>query len=274
LNGSFDAVINAVGVLNQFAEQDKAAAAYANAYLPHYLARITKDLDTQIIHMSTDCVFSGMTGGYTETSLRDGSTFYDRSKALGELEDEKNITIRTSIVGPDLNPNGIGLLNWFMRQSGEIEGYSKAMWTGMTTLELAKAMEAATLCRASGLYNLVNGESISKYHLLELFNTYLRDNEITIKPSDSLVSDKTLVRANFGFSHEVPSYESMIDSLANWMNFYADLYPHYSIRRNKPSSLMSQDSSYPPPPALCHPREATKPYDKDLSREPSDSQPA
>jgi dTDP-4-dehydrorhamnose reductase len=107
----YDAVINCIGILNQFAEQNKSLAAYLNAFFPHYLAEITDTTDTQIIHMSTDCVFSGKRGCYTEDDFRDGETFYDRSKALGELEDKKNITLRNSIVGPDINPNGIGLLN-------------------------------------------------------------------------------------------------------------------------------------------------------------------
>ena len=83
--------------------------------------------------MSTDCVFSGRRGGYTEKDFRDGETFYDRSKALGELEDDKNITLRNSIVGPDINPNGIGLFNWFMHQKDQVNGFSNTMWTGQTT---------------------------------------------------------------------------------------------------------------------------------------------
>ena len=101
--------------------------------------------------MSTDCVFSGKTGGYDESSLRDGETFYDRSKALGELENQKDLTFRNSIIGPDLNEEGIGLFNWFMKQTGEINGYTKAMWTGVTTLTLAKAMESAVQQGLTGL---------------------------------------------------------------------------------------------------------------------------
>ena len=114
-DGGFDSVINCVGLLNQFAQEQPAQAVFVNAYFPHALAEMTAHLDTQVIHMSTDCVFSGKQGGYREDSLRDGESFYDRSKALGELEDNKNLTFRCSIVGPDINPNGIGLLNWFMR---------------------------------------------------------------------------------------------------------------------------------------------------------------
>lgn len=116
--GHYDSVINCIGVLNQFAEQNHSLATFLNSYFPHFLAEVTEGTDTQVIHMSTDCVFSGKKGAYTETDFPDGETFYDRSKALGELNDGKNITLRNSIVGPDINPNGIGLLNWFLHQKG------------------------------------------------------------------------------------------------------------------------------------------------------------
>ena len=105
----FDTVINCIGILNQFAEKNKAVAVYLNSFFPHYLAQLTEGTDTQVIHMSTDCVFSGNRGHYKEDDLRDGTTFYDRSKALGEIENEKDLTLRQSIVGPDINPKGIGL---------------------------------------------------------------------------------------------------------------------------------------------------------------------
>ena len=112
--------------------------------------------------MSTDCVFSGKRGQYTEEDERDGKTFYDRSKALGEIEDGKNLTLRQSIVGPDIKVNGIGLLNWFMQQNGEVNGFTKAMWTGQTTLQLAMTMEVAAKEKAHGLYNSVRS-NISKW---------------------------------------------------------------------------------------------------------------
>ena len=149
-DGHYDSVINCIGILNQFAENNKALAVYLNAYLPHFLADVTSGSNTQVIHMSTDCVFSGKRGEYTEADLRDGETFYDRSKALGELENDKDITLRNSIVGPDINANGIGLLNWFLQQESSVSGYAKAMWTGQTTLQLAKTMEAAAKERLMG----------------------------------------------------------------------------------------------------------------------------
>lgn len=227
--GSFDTIINSVGILNQEAENDKASAAYVNAFFPHYLAKITENTTAQIIHMSTDCVFSGKIGNYTEESFKDGESFYDRSKALGELNDNKNLTLRNSIVGPDMKMNGIGLLNWFMLQKSEVNGYTKSLWTGQTTLQLAKTMEIAAKERVSGLINMVPPRNISKYELLRLFNRYIRHNELNINPVDGVVSDKTLVRTNFSFSYEMPDYETMIIELAEWMNCHKNLYPHYKL---------------------------------------------
>ena len=227
--GRFDSVINCIGILNQFAEENRELAVFLNSYLPHFLAEITKDMETQIIHMSTDCVFSGKRGDYTESDLRDGETFYDRTKALGELEDEKNITLRNSIVGPDMNENGIGLFNWFMKQNRTIKGYTRAMWTGLTTLELAKTMEQAAKKRASGLYNMVYSEPISKYDLLKLFNKYMRNDELNIEPFDEFVADKSLKRTRFDFDYTVPDYETMVSEMAEWIMNHKNYYPHYNL---------------------------------------------
>lgn len=227
--GKYDTVINCIGVLNQFAENDHALASYLNSYFPHFLAKVTEGTDTQVIQMSTDCVFSGKRGSYTEQDFPDGQTFYDRSKALGELNDSKNITLRNSIVGPDINPKGIGLLNWFMQKKGEINGYTKAMWTGQTTLQLAKTMEAAAKEKAHGLYNTVPDHSISKCDLCGLFNHYLRNDELTIHPVEGVNADKSLKRTNFDFGYLIPDYETMIAELAEWIKIHRDMYPHYNL---------------------------------------------
>lgn len=228
-NGDFDSVINAIGILNQNAEMYKADAVYLNAYLPHLLADITKNMKTNIIHMSTDCVYSGNNGPYSEDDFCDGTSFYDRTKALGELRDNKNITLRNSIVGPDINENGIGLFNWFMKQKGHINGFGSAMWTGLTTLQLAKAMEAAAREKAVGLYNMVYKNNISKYNLLRLFNKYFRNGSVDITETNDLVADKTLVRTNFDFDYKVPDYETMISEMAEWVKKHHTLYPHYDL---------------------------------------------
>ncbi len=225
----YDTVINCIGLLNQFAEKSKAEAVYLNSYLPHYLAQLTDGTETQIIHMSTDCVFSGKRGQYTEDDLRDGETFYDRTKALGELEDSKNLTLRQSIVGPDIKSNGIGLLNWFLQQDGEVIGYTRALWTGQTTLQLAKTMEEAAKARAHGLVNAVPDTFISKCDLLNLFNKYMRAGSIKITPVDRMAADKSLKRTRFDFSYTIPDYETMISELAEWMKDHKELYPHYNL---------------------------------------------
>ena len=223
----YDTVINCIGVLNQFAENNKELATYLNAYFPHFLVSATENTDTQVIHMSTDCVFSGEKGEYTEDDFRDGKTFYDRSKALGEIEDDKNLTLRNSIVGPDINPEGIGLMNWFMKQKGEINGYTGAIWTGQTTLQLAKTMEVAAKEKAHGLYNMVPENSICKYELLKLFNHYFRNDELKINPVEGLNADKSLKRTRFDFDYIIPDYEKM--DVAQWLSTHKDMYPHYNL---------------------------------------------
>ena len=225
----FDTVINCVGLLNQYAESNKAGAVYLNSYFPHFLAEITDGTDTQVIHMRTDCVFSGKRGQYTEDDLKDGETFYDRTKALGEIENNKDLTLRQSIVGPDIKVSGIGLLNWFMQQHGEVTGFTGAMWTGQTTLQLARTMEAAAKERAHGLYNMVPDSSISKYDLLGLFNKYIRKEKVNIIPVDKMAADKSLMRTHWNFGYIIPDYEAMVAELADWMRAHKELYPHYEL---------------------------------------------
>lgn len=224
---TFDVVINCIGILNEFAEQNPSAAQYLNAELPHILADICQDAGTRVFQLSTDCVFAGNTGPYAEASVPDGETVYDRTKAKGELNDSKNLTFRTSVVGPDLNPEGIGLFNWFMRQSGSVKGYTKAMWTGLTTLELAKAMEDAAKGNGTGLVNMVPRNNISKYELLGLFNKHFRDDRISIDRDASVSLDKTLIRTNYDVSYEPKPYERQVIEMAEWITAHQCLYSHY-----------------------------------------------
>lgn len=227
LGDDFDIVINAIGVLNQDAEDHKSIAVMLNGFLPHFIADTLRESKTKLIHMSTDCVFAGNTGPYYEDSFPDGKIFYDRSKAIGEVNDDKNLTFRNSIVGPDINEKGIGLFNWFMKQEDSINGFTGAIWTGVTTLTLAKAMEEAVKQNLTGLYNLVNNESISKFDLCGLFNKYFRNGRIVINPSDKLQLDKSLRHRRADFSFVVPSYEQQIKEMADWVNTHKEFYPHY-----------------------------------------------
>lgn len=230
IEGEYDAVINAIGILNSAAEENKSNAVLINSFLPHYLSDITKKLHTKVIQMSTDCVFSGKEGNYYEYSFKDGETFYDRTKALGEIDNHKDLTFRNSIIGPDLNIHGIGLFNWFMKQNGRVDGYSSVIWTGVTTLTLAKAIEEALKVNLTGLYHLVNNEVINKAHLLELFNKHMKNNEIIISSNDKIKLNKSLYNNRSDFEFKVPSYEVMIIEMKEWIINHPDLYPHYEIK--------------------------------------------
>lgn len=224
-----DVIVNCIGVLNQFAEGNPVCAKWLNGGLPHYLAEICEDTTTRIFHMSTDCVFAGNGGPYTEESVPDGESVYDKSKAAGELLDNRNMTFRNSIVGPDMNPAGIGLFNWFMQQQGTVRGWTHALWTGLTTLELAKAMECAASCNCYGLVNMVPEGNISKYDLLRLFNSYCRGGELEVVPDDTVTLDKTLVRTRFDCPYMPASYERQIAELSDWILLHRNLYPHYKV---------------------------------------------
>lgn len=224
--GEYDAIINAVGILNMDAEMNKSKAVFINSYLPHYLQDIMRNSKTKIIHLSTDCVFSGNDGNYLEDAFKDGDTFYDRTKALGELNNDKDITFRNSIIGPDYNNSGIGLFNWFMQQEGNIKGFNKAIWTGVTTLTLAKAINKVLNQNLAGIYHLVNNQTISKYELLNLFNKNF-NREVQIEIEDEFSVNKSLVNSRKDFDFEVPSYEQMIIEMKDWINNHKEIYPHY-----------------------------------------------
>ena len=227
-SNSFDIVINCIGILIQQSELRKDLAAYLNSYLPHFLEHFYKDSTTRVIHLSTDCVFSGQNAPYYENSVYDGETYYDRSKALGEIINDKDLTLRMSIIGPDMQKKGVGLFNWFYSQSGEINGYKKAHWSGITTIELAKGIEAAIKQNITGLYHLVPNTNISKYNLLQLFVETFKRKDIIINPETSTISDKTLINTRSDFSYVIPSYETMISEMKTWIEKHQELYEHYT----------------------------------------------
>ncbi|MBR4486070.1 SDR family oxidoreductase, partial [bacterium] len=161
-------VINCIAILNKKCDENKALAIKINSYLPHYLDELSKEYNFYFIHISTDGVFEGTIGNYNEQSIPDATSFYGRTKTLGEVINDRNVTLRTSIVGLDDNPNGIGLFQWFMNQENKVSGYNKVMWTGVTTIELAKQIQVAIENNLTGLQHIVNNDTISKKNLLEL----------------------------------------------------------------------------------------------------------
>jgi dTDP-4-dehydrorhamnose reductase len=226
---NFNVIINCIGILNKDAENNPANAVLLNTYLPHKLVELTKNMQTRIIHMSTDCVFSGKTGGYSENDFPDGETFYDRSKALGEIKDNVNLTLRGSIVGPDIKPNGTGLFNWFMKQKGTVSGYSKAIWSGVTTLELAKIMKVAIEDESVGLMHIVPDNPINKLELLKIFNLNFKENGLDIVANTSYQVNKSLIRSNYDLNYSVPNYEEMVKEMKLWIEQNKKYFSHYTI---------------------------------------------
>lgn len=213
---SYDTVINCIGILNKDAEDHPAKAIWFNSYFPHFLEEITSDSTTKVIHISTDCVFNGKKGNYAETDNKDGEGFYAQSKALGELNNTKDLTIRTSIIGPDLNKNGIGLFNWFMAQTGEINGFTTAIWSGITTIELAKSIKFVIENPINGLVHITNGVAINKFDLISLFKAAFEKNTLAIRAYEGKTVNKSFQKSA-RLDYKVPSYEEMVHEMKNWI---------------------------------------------------------
>lgn len=225
----FDYVVNCIGILNKDAEDYPSKAIWFNSYFPHYLEEITKETQTKVIHISTDCVFSGKEGGYTENDIKNGIGFYAQSKALGELTNAKDVTIRTSIIGPELNQNGIGLFHWFMSQSDGtvLKGFTNAFWSGLTTLELAKVVLEIINQNISGLIQVAPSSKVDKYNLISLFNSIYKNGKMTIEPNGNYHVDKSLVSIRTDFDYHVPNYEKMLESQKEWILQHTSIYSHY-----------------------------------------------
>jgi dTDP-4-dehydrorhamnose reductase len=222
-----DIIINCIGLLNETAENNPDQAILVNSYLPHYLETLTKNTKTKIIHISTDCVFSGKEGSYLESSTKNGLGYYSQSKSLGEINNSKDLTFRTSIIGPELNENGIGLFHWIVNQKKEAPGFEKAFWTGVTTIELLHAVKQAIFEDLTGLYHLVFDQKISKCELLNIINKEY-SLSLNVVPNDKYSVDKSLINTRSDFGFKVKSYEVMIKEMHSWILMNKELYPHYS----------------------------------------------
>jgi dTDP-4-dehydrorhamnose reductase len=187
-----DVVINCVGLVKQLAQADDPLAALPiNALLPHRLARWCALGGARLIHISTDCVFSGARGGYRESDVADATDLYGRSKHLGEVDYPHAVTLRTSIIGPEVG-TAHGLVGWFLSQRGTVKGYRRAVFSGLPTVELAKLIRDHVIPKAElrGVYH-VSAAPIDKYSLLGLVGQAY-DHRIDIVPDDQVVIDRSL----------------------------------------------------------------------------------
>lgn len=208
-----DVVINCVGLIKQKEHADDPLAVLPiNAMLPHRLVSICAPGKARLVHISTDCVFSGRKGMYTEDDLSDAEDLYGKSKHIGELHSFGHaITLRTSIVGRELNSSR-ALVDWFLAQQGEVQGFRRSIFSGMTAIELARVIRDVVLPHTElhGLYH-VSSEPISKLELLKLIATHY-GKAIVVQPDDSLVIDRSLDSTRFrqATGYRAPSWESMV----------------------------------------------------------------
>ena len=224
-----DYIVNCIGILISGSVKEPENAIFLNAYLPHRLKNFADQNNCTLIHISTDCVFSGQKSGpYSESDPKDGLDVYAKSKGLGEIVSPKHLTLRTSVVGPELKYDGEELFHWFMNQTGTIEGFTKSIWSGVTTIELARAVESAITRQITGLHNVTNNSSISKYDLLCLIKKHTK-KDIKIVKVDGRKTDKSFRdnRSELGFV--VPTYDQMIKEMVGLVEGNRELYAHYSI---------------------------------------------
>ncbi|MDY0744277.1 SDR family oxidoreductase [Paucibacter sp. R3-3] len=207
-----DVVVNCVGLIKQLAEADDPLAAIPiNALLPHRLARLCEVAGARLVHMSTDCVFSGKAGNYRESATPDATDLYGRSKLMGEVDYPHAVTLRTSIIGHELD-SANGLVGWFLSQTGGVKGFTRAIFSGLPTVELARVIRDHVLPRPElrGLYH-VSATPIDKHALLTLVaKAYDRDTPIT--PDDRLVIDRSLDSSRFreATGYQPPNWPELV----------------------------------------------------------------
>lgn len=205
-------VINCVGLVKQLADaNDPLQAVPLNTLLPHRLANLCAASGARLVHVSTDCVFSGKTGGYRESDFPDADDLYGRSKLLGEVDYPHAVTLRTSIIGHELE-GARSLLCWFLAQQGRVKGFTRAIFSGLPTVELARVVRDHVAPRAElhGLYH-VAAQPISKHDLLQLI-ARAYGKKIEIEADNQLVIDRSLDASRFreATGYEAPAWPELI----------------------------------------------------------------
>jgi len=211
-----DVILNCIGITKRREEpQNPIPSIILNAMLPHKLAKLAVDLKARLIHFSTDCVFDGKTGHYSDDAPTNATDLYGRTKALGEVTGHKVLTLRSSFIGKEIR-EGTELLEWFLSQTKAVRGFKNAIYTGLTTLELCRVIEKLLLDypEASGLYN-VSSEPINKFDLLRLIGEKMR-RSVEIIPDESFHCDRSLDSDRFrrDFGYTPPTWTEMVEELS------------------------------------------------------------
>ena len=213
-------VINCSGAIKQqISNLDHDIVLPINSIFPNLLSKLSKKSNFKLIHFSTDCVFSGEKGNYLESDPCDVNDLYGLSKFLGEVQNENSLTLRTSIIGHGLSPNK-SLIDWFLEQKDEVKGFSKAVFSGLPTIEIANILDSKILGDdfKGGLYNL-SAEPISKYDLLCLVKERYKKNILIINDTDILIN-RSLNSEKFrdDFSYCPPSWNELIKKMHDSFN--------------------------------------------------------
>ena len=210
------ALINCIGLIKQLKEgQSPIPCIKINSLLPHQLANACSKRGVRLIHISTDCVFSGSIGNYTEQDIPDPPDVYGRSKLLGEVH-EGGLTLRTSIIGHEPSGKALSLIDWFLGAQGTLRGFTHAIYTGIPTVELARviALILRDFPNLTGLHH-VSAQRIDKHSLLQIVQRVYRKTDVTLRPDDSFAIDRSLNSALFqqlsGWAP--PTWESLISSM-------------------------------------------------------------
>jgi dTDP-4-dehydrorhamnose reductase len=213
-----DYVINCIGLLVSESTENPDKAITLNGWLPHYLEVLFSKQSTRLIHLSTDCVFDGKKGNYVEEDLHTETNFYGKSKSIGEINNDKDITFRMSIIGPEIKDSGTGLFHWFVNKAPDtVDGWDNAMWNGITTLQLAKCIITHMLNPGqTGVVHLVsNTNRISKYDLLKKINKIFSVGKTVNKVSGPKTVDKCLI--NTKKACNIPDYDTQLHELKQFI---------------------------------------------------------
>ena len=223
-----DVIINCIGLLISESEKLPEKSIYLNSLFPHKLKELCNHISSKLIHISTDCVFSGNNKNpYKENDVKNGIGIYSKTKSLGEIITKNHLTIRTSVVGPEISNRNEELFNWFINQKVKIFGYKKSIWSGVTTYELARSIPLFIENNITGLYHLTNNKTIDKYSLLNLFKRFT-NKKIQIDEIDGNNIDRSFIDTRNELQLNLPDYETMIDNMI--INIKKNkLYSHYKF---------------------------------------------
>jgi dTDP-4-dehydrorhamnose reductase len=219
-------IINCIGKLIEDSELNPHNANELNGNLPHNLRKTSDKIHSMLIHLSTDCVFSGKKGYYNENDQKDGYGVYAKTKAKGEVISKDHLTIRTSIIGPELKKNGTELFDWFMRQEGSVNGFAKSIWSGTTTYELAKMIDFSIKQNIKYLYNFTSLHQINKFELLCLLKKIFK-KKIIVNKVDGIETNKVLIDNRKLITFKRYEYETLIKKMYINIKKNSDQYKEY-----------------------------------------------